>query len=94
MIATNVFFPLIILPTRITVISPAVIDHILTNDHKSLIDSGIIKTNLNNHYSIICLIDTCTFSRKMYQTMLNRKLKNSNLQSAFENLYQSFQNFF
>ena len=34
MLASNGYFPLITLPTRVTAVSSSIIDHIITNDHK------------------------------------------------------------
>ena len=56
MLATNVFFSLITLPTRIADTSSTVIDNVINNDHKSLIHPGIIKTDLTDHSPINCLI--------------------------------------
>ena len=44
MLASNVF-SLIILHSRNTNVSLAVTNHVITNDHKSVTHSGIIKTN-------------------------------------------------
>jgi len=64
MLASNCYFPLITLPTRITNKSSTVIDHIMTNDHKNSILPGIIKTDLSDHFPIFCSIDTVTSSNK------------------------------
>ena len=42
-------------------ISFAIIDHIITNDHKNDILPRIIKMNLNNHYPLFCSINTSAF---------------------------------
>ena len=40
MLASNGYFPLITLPTRVTAVSSSIIDHIITNDHKNINFSG------------------------------------------------------
>ena len=57
MLASNSFFPIISLPTRVTDTSATLIDHIITNDCKNSIFPGIIKTDLFDHYLIFCTID-------------------------------------
>ena len=62
-LASNGYFPLITLPTRVTAVSSSIIDHIITNDHKNIIFPGIIKSDLTDHYPIFCFIDdvvTCS----------------------------------
>ena len=49
MLASNSFFPIISLPTRVTDTSATLIDHIITNDCKNSIFPGIIKTDLSDH---------------------------------------------
>ena len=38
-----------------------VIEHAITQDHKILVHSDIIKKALTDYYPLISLIDTCTF---------------------------------
>ena len=45
LLASNGYFPLVTLPTRVTETSSTVIDHIITNDHKHSIIPGIIKSD-------------------------------------------------
>ena len=55
----NSIFPVINRPTRVTKTSATIIDHILTN---SIIDSplhsGIVKTDIINHFDVFCLPKT------------------------------------
>ena len=60
MLASNGYFPLITLPTRVNDVSSTLIDHLITNDHKNSIFPGIIKTDLIDHYPIFCSINTFT----------------------------------
>ena len=52
MLASNSFFSIISLPTRVTDISATLIDHIITNDCKKSIFPGIIKSDLSDQYPI------------------------------------------
>ena len=60
MLASNGYFPLITLPTRVIAVFSTIINHVITNDLKSTISPGIIKTNLTDHYPIFCFIDAVT----------------------------------
>ena len=63
MLASNSFFPIISLPTRVTDTSATLIDHIITNDCKNSIFPKIIKTDLSDHYPIFCTIDAVARNR-------------------------------
>ena len=55
----NGIFPVINRPTRVTKLSATVIDHILTNTIiDSHIQSGIIKTDISDHFAVFYLIKT------------------------------------
>ena len=92
--ASNGYFPLITLPTRVNDVSSTLIDHLITNDHKNSIFSGIIKTDLTDHYPIFCSINTFTFSNKLNQQMYKRDLLNFNAENFCEDLHKSILNFF
>ena len=49
---SNGCFPLINVPTRVTDNFSTIIDHIITYDHTHNISSGVIKTDLTEHYPI------------------------------------------
>ena len=52
------FFQLIDKPTRVTDFSQSIIDHIITNDHNSHIEPGVIKYgDLRDHYPVFVSID-------------------------------------
>ncbi len=51
------FFPTINTFTRVTESSRTTIDNILTNSHKASIDSGIIFSDLTDHYPIVLFTD-------------------------------------
>ena len=86
MLASNGYFPLITLPTRVNDVSSTLIDHLITNDHKNSIFPGIIKTDLTDHYPIFCSINTFTFSNKLNQQMYKRDLLNFTAENFCEDL--------
>ena len=94
MLASNGYFPLITLPTRVNDVSSTLIDHLITNDYKNSIFPGIIKTDLTDHYPIFCSINTFTFSNKLNQPMYKRDLLNFNAENFCEDLHKSILNFF
>ena len=94
MLASNGYFPLITLPTRVNDVSSTLIDHLITNDHKNSIFPGIIKTDLTDHYPIFCSINTFTFSNKLNQQMYKRDLLNFTAENFCEDLHKSILNFF
>ena len=52
------FSQLIVKPTRVTDLSQSIIDHIITNDHKSHIAPGVIEhRDLSNHYPVSVSVD-------------------------------------
>ena len=52
------FSQLIVKPTRVTDLSQSIIDHIITNDHKSHIAPGVIEhRDLGNHYPVSVSVD-------------------------------------
>ena len=93
MLASNGYFPLITLPTRVNDVSSTLIDHLITNDHKKSIFPGIIKTDLTDHYPIFCSINSFTFN-KLNQLMYKRDLLNFNAENFCEDLHKSIPNFF
>ena len=49
--------PLVTLPTRVTDDSATIIDHVLTNDIKHSLESGVIQTQvISDHYPLYCQI--------------------------------------
>ena len=94
MLASNGYFPLITLPTRVNDASSTLIDHLITNDLKNSIFPGIIKTDLTEHYPIFCSINTFTFSNKLNQQLYKRDLLNFNAENFCEDLHKSMQIFF
>ena len=94
MLASNGYFPLITLPTRVNDVSSTLIDHLITNDHKNSIFPGIIKTDLTDLYPIFCSINAFAFSNKLNQQMYKRDLLNFNAENFCEDLPKSILIFF
>lgn len=94
MLASNGFYPLITLPTRVTVTSSTVIDHIITNDHKHQIFPGIIKADISDHYFIFCDVVMHTPSVKTYQPIFRRDLRHFDTEAYCDNLNDLLLNFF
>ena len=67
MLASNGYFPLITLPTRVAAVSSSIIDLLITNHLKNIISPGIIKTDMTDHYPIFCFIGAVTCSNKTNQ---------------------------
>ena len=61
MIESNAFSSLITQPTRVTAGSQTIIDHLLTNDAKSVITPGVFLHKLADHYAIYCSISSYNF---------------------------------
>ena len=78
MLASNGYFPLITLPTRVTDISSTIIDHIITNNHNNNILLGVIKTDLCDQYPLFCSFNTSASFAKTYKLMLQRNLQKFN----------------
>ena len=57
LIVSNGAFPIITKPTRVTENSATIIDHIITNDAMHVLEPAIIKTDLTDHYPIICSVE-------------------------------------
>ena len=96
MLASNGYFHLKTLPSRVNDVSATLIDHLITNDHKNSIfpGTGIIKADLADHYPIFCSINTFTSSNKLNQQIYKRDLLNFNAENFCEDLHKSKLNFF
>ena len=92
-LASNGYFLLITVPTRVTAVSGTIIDKLITNDHKNII-SGIIKTDLTDHYPIFCFIDAVTCCNKTNQNIFRRDFLNFNAQDFRDDLSNALATFF
>ena len=93
MLASNGYFPLITFPTRVTDISSTIIDFIITNDRNNDILPGVIKTDLSDHYSLFCSINTSASFAKIHKPIFQRNLQKFNCQT-FCDLDNAIKNFF
>ena len=85
-IFSNAYIPLITKPTRLTPHSATLIDHIYTNDISRSYKSGIIITDIADHFGIFTIIQNIIDKPKP-KTITIRSYKESNLHS-FRNLLQ------
>lgn len=51
------FFPTITMPTRVTSTSQSLIDNIVTNIHNINMESGVVLSDISDHYSIVLYLD-------------------------------------
>ena len=79
--------PLITKPTRITEFSATIIDHAYTNIQKCTTKSGIIITDVADHFGIFTIIYMYKHTRDQPKQRTNiRSFKPSNLTTTFNNL--------
>ena len=64
MLATNCSSQSITLLTRVTHTTSTTIDHILTNDHISLLTPGVIRTDFSDHFPTLCVVSKHRITRK------------------------------
>ena len=89
MLASNGYFPLITLPTRVTSVSSIINDHLITNELKNIISPDIIKTDLTDHYPIFCFINAVTCSYKTNQKLFRRNFLNFNAEDFYDDLHKA-----
>ena len=56
MLTSNGYFSLTNIPTSVTKNSATIIDYIMMNDYQHHIFSGIIKSDLSDHYQTFCIV--------------------------------------
>ena len=90
--------PIINKPTRVTKNSATAIDHIITNSYlNSIIETGLIKTDISDHFPIYIIsnspdIDVSSKTTEIYKRKINEKtimhfkslLKNTNWNSIYQ----------
>ena len=93
------FSQLVDKPTRITVLSQTTIDKIITNDHKSHIEPGVIEYgDLNDHYPVFVSVDKLkSYNGTPTEQIVFRNLRNfqadrycNNLSSSLNQLFAGF----
>ena len=85
----NSLIHLINKPTRVTRANATVIDHILTNAFlNKQIETGIIKTEISNHFPIFLITDQITSSEiKDKRTLLYKRTINTATKENFKNIF-------
>ena len=81
-------------PTRITISTKSLIDHIYTNNLKTLY-SGIFVCDLSDHYGVFVIIPTKKKQTNLnsYSHMLIRDMKSFQLENFLANLSDVFSDF-
>ena len=84
----NSLIPLINKPTRVTRTNATAIDHILTNAFlNKQIETGIIKTEISDHFPIFLITDPITSSEiKNKRTLLYKRTINTATKENFKNI--------
>jgi len=100
MLISNSACPTITLPTRVTDNSKTIIDNIITNDNNYIL-SGIIQTDIGEHYVYVVFSFILNYSKPLHKnTLVYRRDKSHfntenfchQLQSNLENLHTKFIN--
>ena len=82
-------FPVINRPTRVTKTSATIIDHILTNSIiDSLLHSGIVKTDISDHFAVFCLLKT-NFEQSNIKNIIVKRGINEAIIKHFKSLFNS-----
>ena len=63
-------------PTRITLHSSSLIDHIATSEYRNISESGVIKTSLSDHFLIYCIRKFRGGVKRQHKCITSRQLKN------------------
>ena len=95
MLQSHAYFSLITKPTRVTVSSQTVIDHILTNDCRSLITPGVFSYKISDHSPIFVSIThsnlnkTNSNAKYFYRNIISKNDDNfrTDLESALTPYY-------
>ena len=65
-------------PTRVTLTTSTIIDHIATTDSSNILNSGVYKISLSNHYMVYCTRKLNGAIEKDHKMIKTRKMKNFN----------------
>ena len=84
---------LIKVPTRVTDNSLTIVDHIITNDHTHNISSGVIKTDLTDHFPIFCTISNAIL-KKPHKSIFRRDFSMFNADDFCNHLNTEINSFF
>ena len=73
-------------PTRVTLDTKTLIDHIATTDSKNIVSSGVIRLGMSDHYAVFCVKKFMGNLLKSPKTFVTRQLKNFNKNAFIEAL--------
>ena len=75
-------------PTRETLDSPTLIDHVATNTPANIVDSGVLKISLSDHYLVFCIRKFQGFIQRQPRLIRSRQMKNFDHESFLFDLSQ------
>ena len=73
-------------PTRVTLDTKTLIDHIATTDPKNIVNSGVIRLGISDHYTVFCVRKFMGKLLKSPKIFVTRQLKNFNKNAFIEAL--------
>ena len=73
-------------PRRITLHSSSLIDHIATSEYRNIVESGVIKTSLSDHFLIYCIRKFRGGVKRQHKYITSRQLKNFDRKSFLSDL--------
>ena len=68
LVQSHAYFSIITSPTRVTTTSQTVIDHILTNDNSSIINSGVLLYKISDQCPVYCTISQPISNKSHFET--------------------------
>ena len=83
--STNYCFLLINIPTRVIMNSASLIDNMYSNfpAQGNVCDSGVLKTNISDHYAIFCIVNNAVVNKTCIQStrrsFCDRNIANFNI---------------
>ena len=75
-------------PTRETLDISTLIDHVATNTSANIVDSGVLKISLSDHYLVYCIRKFRGFIQRQPKLIRSRRMKNFDYESFLFDLGQ------
>ena len=75
-------------PTRVTLHSSSLIDHIATSEYRNISESGVIKTSLSDHFLIYCIRKFRGGVKRQHKYITSGQLKNFDKTAFLSDLSQ------
>ena len=75
-------------PTRETLDTSTSIDHVANNTPANIVDSGVLKISLSDHYLIFCIKKFRGFIQRQPKLIRSRRMKNFDYESFLFDLGQ------